>query len=56
MKRRTSYRSPRVRDHIAYRRHHRQIWWMHPVVLFTLILSVGSILMAIGLRATGLLP
>lgn len=45
MKRRSTYRRPA-----------RSIWWMHPVVLFTLLMTFGSMSVALGLRLTGIIP
>ncbi len=40
----------------TYQRAPRALWWMHPLVLFTLLMSFGSIATAIALRFTGLIP
>lgn len=46
MKRRSTYQRPR----------RERCWWMHPIIFFTLIMSFGSIAMALALRISGLLP
>ena len=45
MKRRSTYQRPK-----------HGLSWTNPIVFFLLLMSFGSIAMALGLRLTGLLP
>jgi len=44
MKRRSSYLRP------------TEAWWMHPGILFTVLLCFGTIATILGLRIAGILP